>query len=307
MAKDQITEQIGLAISADGNSFVRVGDGLILPIDPAVPWKSLRTCNPTVLQEDGRFLMFYQGVSAEREISIGVATSRDGIDWQCDEDPALTADASANILQTSRYGTTDLIEPAVLRVGDEYRMWFISRGSREPGNRMHHAVSANGRKWQIDRANLLAGMDFGPGCRIHYPQVVASDGGYWIHLSVRKPNGRFSVLRAFSSDGFAVDAWENVTRPDCFASFASRALNKLKLRESFYSHGLAHSHRVVGDSVDRTYFHAYHLDRRRRTYMDVVSVESWDPLRINRAFDRAADPAAWDAWFVADPFVLLVS
>ena len=79
MAADRHTEQIGLAVSTDGRTFERVhGSGLIVPRLPAVPWKALRTCNPTVIRFQGRWLMFYQGVgrgaaAGELTHSIGLA------------------------------------------------------------------------------------------------------------------------------------------------------------------------------------------------------------------------------------------
>lgn len=304
MAQDQVTEQIGLAVSEDGNDFRRVGDGLLIPIDSTKPWKSLRTCNPTVLQEDGRFLMFYQGISLDRHVSIACATSQDGIHWTCENNPALTAENAAEVLGSAQHGTTDLIEPSVVRVGSGYRMWFITRGSNEPGNRMHHAYSVDGLSWSVDQADLLTGQSMGASCRIHYPQVVPTDSGYWIYISIRGPKGRFSVCRGFSSDGYVLDQWEDVTPSGFGASLVSRVLSKLRLRAWHYSHGLAHSHIVPDDAVERTYYHAYHLDKERRTYMDVVAVDSWEPLSIRRVFDRAENLEAWDSYFVADPYVL---
>lgn len=306
MAQNRITEQIGLAVSEDGYSFTRVGDGLILPVDSKVPWKSLRTCNPTVLQEPGRFLMLYQGISEDKRVSIATAISTDGIIWQCDDRPALTVESTAKTLRCKQFDTTDLIEPAVLREAQGYRMWFVTRGAAEPGNRLHHASSVDGLAWSVDHTDLLRGWQFGDGCRIHYPQVIPAESGYWIYISVRRIDGRFSVQRGFSSDGLEIGSWEYVTPPNFYAGLPSRILNKLHLRHSMYSHGLAHFHQVAGDTVDRAYYHAYHADRRRRAFLDVVVVESWNPRRVRQVFDRATNEASWDSWFVGDPFVLLV-
>jgi hypothetical protein len=304
MAQDQVTEQIGLAVSEDGNNFHRVGDGLLIPVDSAKPWKSLRTCNPTVLEEDGRFLMFYQGISHDRRVSIACATSQDGVNWKCEDYPALTTENSAEVLNAGLHGTTDLIEPSVLRIGTGYRMWFITRGSNEFGNRMHHAQSADGLSWSIDRADLLTGHSVNFNGRIHYPQVVPTDSGYLLYVSIRGPKGHFSVRRGFSSDGYVFEDWEDVTPSGFGESLVSRVLSKLRLCAYQYSHGLAHSHIVLNDIFERTYFHAYHLDKERRTYMNVVSVDSWDPLGIKRVFDRSDNIEAWDSFFVADPYVL---
>lgn len=79
MARDADgTEQIGLAISDDGRKFRRVrGGGLIVAVDPKLPWKDLRVCNPTVLSIPGSIIMFYQGIAKQppHHTSIGSARS----------------------------------------------------------------------------------------------------------------------------------------------------------------------------------------------------------------------------------------
>src|SRR5438046_2313543 len=91
MAEDDENEQIGAAVSDDGLSFTRVGAaGLVLPRDPEQRWRGLRVCNPTVLVEDGRFLMWYQGIEPETlHTSLGLATSLDGVAWDADPEPCL--------------------------------------------------------------------------------------------------------------------------------------------------------------------------------------------------------------------------
>lgn len=307
MAQDRVTEQIGLAISDDGESFKRAGSGLILPVNPKIPWKNLRTCNPTVLQEEGRFLMFYQGISAQHQVSIGVAKSTDGIEWQCEELPAITAESGSDLLASADHETTAVIEPAVIRENGRYRMWFISRGAKEPGNRLHHASSADGLAWEVDKADLVTGNIFGQDCRIHYPQVTIGNGGYAVDLSVRKPNGWFSVYRGFSHDGFSMSGWQELPYSNVRAPIWRRALNKFHITSCPYSHGLAHSHIVEGDPVQRVYFHAYHLDRQRRSYMDVVVMGLDAGARLTSVLQRCQERSAWDSFFVADPYVIRVS
>lgn len=306
MAQDGFTEQIGLATSEDGNSFTRVGSGLILPVDPNVPWKSLRTCNPTVLQEQERFFMFYQGISAERKVSIGVATSIDGIQWKSEALPSISVESCFESNANASLKLTGVIEPAVIKEDGIYRMWFIGRGEKHPGNLLFHATSLDGLSWIVGGKILIDGAIFGQGCKIHYPQITVIDGLYIIDLSVRRPNGFFSVFRCISGDGLKIEGWKELKFSNTRAAIWRRVINKLHIAPCSYSHGLAHSHVISDDSEERLYFHAYHLDRQRRTYMDVVSVDTRSPYLIRQVFGRSADQSNWDSWFVADPFVLKV-
>jgi hypothetical protein len=304
MGRDNVREQIGLAMSEDGTRFVRSGkNGLIIPANRDKPWKALRTCNPTVIQEPNRFLMFYQGIANNQKASIGVATSLDGISWGDDDDPAMTVESESKALQTNFYGTTHLIEPTVIRENGGYRMWLVTKGKNELGNRVHHATSNTGLSWTVDRANLLSGSLFGDDCQVHYPQVVPTQGGYWFYVSVRRKH-RFSVWRAFSVDGFSFGKWSTLVHADVMPNKMYRILNKLSMSECFFSHGLAHSHIVDNDQFERTYFHAYHLNRNRRLYMNIVSVEASDPDRVVTVFETASEVTSWDYNFVADPFVI---
>ena len=304
MAKNSITEQIGLAISEDGRRFSRSGkNGLIIPVNESEPWKALRTCNPTVIQEPNRFLMFYQGISKNQKASIGVATSLDGITWTDDDKPAMTVESESKALQINLYGTSHLIEPTVIREIGGYRMWLVTKGKNEPGNRVHHAVSNTGLSWTVDRADLLSGSLFGDDCQVHYPQVVPTQGGYWFYVSVRRKH-RFSVWRAFSVDGFSFGEWIPLVHSDVKPNKMYRILNKLFMSECSFSHGLAHSHIVDNDQFERTFFHAYHLNRNRRQYMNIVSVEASHPDRVVTVFDAASEVTSWDYNFVADPFVI---
>ena len=91
MPDEKVYEQIGLAISDDGCHYTRVhGDGLIVKRDEKLNWKNLRVCNPTVLLFEKKFIMYYQGISQDLNTSIGMATSDDGVNFECDDTPCLS-------------------------------------------------------------------------------------------------------------------------------------------------------------------------------------------------------------------------
>ena len=195
MANDLTTEQIGLALSPDGRTFNRVEDGLLVTVSADRPWKSLCTCNPTVIAVPGGYRIFYQGISAQQETCITTGRSTNGLTWDLDDEPILTVAMLAKPLETESRQITGLIEPSVLVDKDGFRMWFISRGANEPGNRLHHARSTDGETWQLDGVGLVTGQTFDPQRPIYYPQVVPHANGFFLYLSLRAKDGSFAVLR----------------------------------------------------------------------------------------------------------------
>lgn len=75
---------IGLATSSDGLEYRRAGKGPVLEPGPPGSWDSRWVESPTVIHNagNGRWLMWYSGMSPEWKASVGLATSTDGVHWQ---------------------------------------------------------------------------------------------------------------------------------------------------------------------------------------------------------------------------------
>ena len=336
MAADRITEQIGLAVSTDGRTFERAnGSGLILPRLPAVPWKALRVCNPTVLRVHGRWLMFYQGIghgAGPNEIThaIGLARSSDGISWECDDQPFLTFDhvrrACPGFADVDSGG---VIEPAVLVQGSQLVLYFVAyRRTYEEGTWLFRATSAAGDEWTIDPAWLLSSRQFGD-YRLHYPQVLEKPSGLalWFSLIDRQTQAS-AILKMSSVGGAPWDRLEQVLpaaetcpevrpreilsprgfikgrRPPGFVRL-NRALNRFLSGGRNYL-GYSHSHVAPAPGGDRLYYHAYHQRRDGKIWMDIGSCalgSENDAASHVRALEPSPEAGAWDSFFVADPFV----
>lgn len=336
MAEDRVAEQIGLAVSTDGRTFERVnGSGLILPRLPAVPWKALRVCNPTVLRFQGRWVMFYQGVGrgaapAEITHAIGLARSGDGISWECDDQPFLTFDhvrrACPAFAGAEKGG---VIEPAVLVQGAQLVLYFVAyRVTYQEGTWLLRATSADGEAWTIDPAWVLSSLQFGD-YRLHYPQVTEDPSGLdlWFSLIDRQtqasailkmasvggaPWHRLQQVLPAAEDGPQVRPREIVSlrrilegrRPPGLVRL-NRGLNRLFRGGRDYL-GYSHPHVARSPGGDRLYYHAYHQRRDGKTWMDIGSCvlgSERDARAHVRALVPSPDRGAWDSFFVADPFV----
>ncbi|MGB0681884.1 MAG: hypothetical protein ACPGOV_04230 [Magnetovibrionaceae bacterium] len=332
MARGEINEQIGLAVSEDGLNFRRHGEtGLIIPRDENLPWKSLEVCNPHVEKVGGRYLMLYQGISRDQlNTSIGLASSPDGFEWTCEPDPSLSysdmAELDPNYDPTHRAAA---IEPCFMATDNGYRIWFIYRHPSYPGNALFHARSQDLKKWQVDPEPVLTGKRFFRST-IWYPQIrrAANGQGYDLYLTVRGIG--HGIYHATSPDGFDFGPFHRVMGGGFdLHNFAQNlgplhglrhrlsppwlwgyrkvvsALAGLGLKDTG---GLAHAHVLdEADGKQRLYLHSYGRDEAGRTYMEVSVTERTGRgafTGLRRVFRRPSDPEAWDAQFVADPFVI---
>jgi len=330
MAGDRTTEQIGLATSDNGRDFRRVNrDGLILPIDAAVRWRSVRTCNPTVLKVGAEWWMFYQGVGpdasgAQLTHVIALARSSDAVTWSVEPRPVLTfAHVRAQCPGMSDGADGGVIEPAVIADGKELHMYFVAyRGHYSQGTVLYHARSADGEQWQIDPSWVLARHQFG-NFRLHYPQArhEADRKVIWFSLIERAtaasaivqmtaigndPWGETRQLLPFHGPGLRVEPAELIGLR--FGGQRVRGSDRVNQALAQWTHGgrhylgYSHPHAIDG----RLYYHAYHRSRQGHSWMDIGACRYAD----NNASEHdvvlrpSSAAGAWDAFFVADPFVI---
>lgn len=332
MGPDRHTEQIGVATSEDGVRFHRAGDGgLIVARNQNIPWKNARVCNPAVVAHGRDLLMFYHGArcdAAGRTVrhTIGVAASADGIRWTDSDEPVLSAE---DVPDDRGALTTDepagVIEPCVLVENDQLRMWFIHYRDSMQRGALCHAVSPDGRRWNVTGRNLLVASQFGD-CRLHYPHVIRRPGFYDVWFSLRSAaTGAFGIFKMRSEDGLQMDSLEQILpRPSGDLALGPRELIGLRLggrrlrgmgglnwafSQAFErgrrAWGYAHPHLVEESGTATLYYQRYNL-RMRTHWMDIgcAELEAGHARREKTVLSPSRDPLAWDSFFVADPFVL---
>jgi hypothetical protein len=140
---------IGLAVSDDAHTFVRVSRAPVVERSDADPFQ---TASPFVAIEGDRWRMWYVSGTgwttrhdspAEPCYNIRYRESRDGVAWTSASVPCID------------YGNDEHAfgRPWVVRDEDGYRMWFSVRGDRY---RIGCAESADGLRWT--RADGRAGL-----------------------------------------------------------------------------------------------------------------------------------------------------
>jgi hypothetical protein len=334
MADDLVTEQIGLAVSRADGAFVRAGEaGLIIRCDEACPWRALRVCNPTVLREGQRFVMYYQGIGRGlQHTAIGRATSDDGIDWVLDDEPLLDLNSMRGVdpaLDPER--RVGLAEPSVVRDGETTRMMFVYVHDSQPGNSLWQAESSDGRDWSLAAAPVLSGSMFGDFA-VHYPQLQLRDDGFKLWFTLRDGvtgvDGIFvaqsqngvdwseprQVLPVSSNGRINLDKARITPRPLAAIaernSFSRRVVEKIERevaqrRRSGNELGYAHPHVFEAEGEGLIAVHNVNLGPKGR-WLDI----SLGRLNHDRVSElgrvlEVGPPGTWDAFFVGDPFVLV--
>ena len=124
---------IGLAVSKDNcKSFQKMYNGPILGINKYDP---ILVNGPSIVRKDDTYHMFYSSANKwlvennKKEVFYYVkrATSKNGIDWEINDDLCLNTILEDEVQNTPRVG----------KVGNEYHMWFCYRKGFNFRNDLH--------------------------------------------------------------------------------------------------------------------------------------------------------------------------
>ncbi len=200
---------VGLAFSDDGLSWHRyVGNPIFSPQPDA--WDNSRVEHLTVLEEDGRFVAWYAGdAHFDRRFHIGYAESSDGISWSRSPEP---------VLSPGPLGSWDdhFVTPAaVLREGNEYRMYYWGEGDVTPWVhtwKMGLATSSDGVNWEkyADNPVFEGRSDSWDVGVLDMDVVKAEDTYYMVYQGNEEARDRTRLGFAMSSDGIH---WQRSEEP----------------------------------------------------------------------------------------------
>ncbi len=179
-------------------------DGPIVSLGKEGDFDDMHVFAPTVIQEAGRFLMWYPGSRGPRNgrfFRLGMASGADG--KQFEKSP------HNPVLEMSD-GEHSILTPCILRDGNgsvvreqgKLRMWFASCAfAKSPLHTLHETTSADGVHWSTPSAALLE--------NVYCPTVLKTDEGYrmWFADVSKRP---WVIRHASSGDG---TKWNVTERP----------------------------------------------------------------------------------------------
>jgi predicted GH43/DUF377 family glycosyl hydrolase len=132
--------RIALARSRDGISWTRRDDA-VMPLGPRGSFDERGVADPDVIRRGDYFYLFYLGQDRARRQRLGVARSRDGIEWE-----KLRANPILELGPVGAFDENGLGEPAVWTSGGSYWMLYTGRDHSEH-RRIGLARSSDGVQW----------------------------------------------------------------------------------------------------------------------------------------------------------------
>jgi len=151
------------AESPDGITWTE--HGTVLERGGLGAWDSSDCSWGSVVKDGAAYRMWYGGRGPSTSYSIGYAVSVDGIHWEKYDVGSNTNPADDMVLGAGPAGAWDsqgVNDPTVVRLGNEWHMWY--QGWQAPGQpiRIGHATSADGVSWvKYDRfADADSSNDF---------------------------------------------------------------------------------------------------------------------------------------------------
>ena len=158
--------RLGLATSADGRSFEKLGSNPVLGFEEE--WRSvltptlLRNPDGTLLRENGRIRMWFSSAKLGKSglHTLHESSSADGIHWETPSPAQLDNAYASSILKTEK----------------GYELWFTDVVKRPW--LIRHAVSQDGKKWDVDARAAVQLSQAWEAEVVLYPIVLKVDDVY---------------------------------------------------------------------------------------------------------------------------------
>jgi predicted GH43/DUF377 family glycosyl hydrolase len=194
---------IGYATSTDGITWMKHGDPVLRP-GGAAAWDSYEVSDGSVMSNGSVYQMFYLGKrNGTYARAIGLATSNDGITW--------TKFPGNPVMTTTNIDAVFLSYPWVLKVGNQFKMYYTCRPTSEVNARTCLATSTDVVHWVKLSTPIFLGTgnpsDWDAG-EVYSPNVLYDGNVYGMWYSACNLYSSYSSAKceigyATSSDGIA--------------------------------------------------------------------------------------------------------
>jgi predicted GH43/DUF377 family glycosyl hydrolase len=175
--------QIGYATSPDGIHWTKYAGNPVLTQGPSGTWDDRYVHIPTVIRNGSSYVMYYSGTSTKtsvHEVSLGMATSPDGVHWT-KSSPPLT-------LTKSGWDTYQRVSD-VVRVSGGYLMAYGGAPTLFPGPspkvKIGFARSSDGTNWTpyADNPVIIGGSGTWDSGGVNYPMVLPVGDKLYIYYA----------------------------------------------------------------------------------------------------------------------------
>jgi len=172
-------------------------------------WDELQVVAPTVVKTNDGYVMYYTGATSSA-LSIGMATSEDGINWTKYDDPSTTdapyAESDPIIVELGNPNYDDdeqyVWQPQVVVTDDGWVMLY-KHGDKfyaGPTGEIAYAISQDGITWeQVHDVIAIDYTDIDRGRAIWFTELVYAEGTYYLYFELG--NGSNTDIYVATYDG----------------------------------------------------------------------------------------------------------
>ncbi|MEE9506531.1 MAG: hypothetical protein V3V98_05230, partial [Thermoplasmata archaeon] len=256
---------------------------------PSESWNSQSVSNPTVISAEGMYRMWYNGLNeSSGYYSIGIALSSDGLNWtESGMNPVLEKAPSGWDAGSVQY-------PTVLRIGNEYKMWFY--GIAQPpwitgeGN-VGYANSPDGYNWTKHPGNPV--ISKGPGW-----DSDALESGPVVYQ-----NGLYEMWYNGHSSGVSRIGYANSTDGIAWTKYSLNPVLVNGSPGSWDSSHACHSSVVLIDGTLRMWYSGHDGSGWRIGHAVSVDGLNWTKKALNPMLSLGPQ-GSWDDYAVGAPTIL---
>ena len=168
--------RIGFGVSADGMSWEKRAAPVLEP-GPRSSWDERGVADPYVIRSGEWLYMYYLGQDRARRQRLGVARSRDGVDWE-----KYRGNPILELGEPGRFDETGLGEPAVWSEQGWYWMLYTARDRKEH-RRLGLARSSDGVQWsRVSEQAVLSGGHAWNSAVVCDPHVLPGAGSVRVYF-----------------------------------------------------------------------------------------------------------------------------
>jgi len=149
------------------------------------------------------YMMWYTAAAPGAHKGFGLATSEDGINWERHPDnPVMMPDSSVTV-----WG------PEVLHDGEQYHMWYVSRGMEGAMDGISHATSEDGIEWFQSEHNPV--VDHGGCVAVIWDPNIEQYRMFLQHTTrvQRQQRSAFQLLTSVDGDQWNERSYPFITGP----------------------------------------------------------------------------------------------
>lgn len=156
---DAANLRLGLATSPDGIRWTRHAANPLLSRGSALEWDAKWIESPCVFRDDSLFYLWYNGISIDWKVHVGLATSTDGLVWKkWPHNPVFSP------TETTGWESAAIYAPQVQKVGEQFVMFYTGLTFNETGYDFAHtrvgmAFSPDGIHWTRHGTPVLSGTE----------------------------------------------------------------------------------------------------------------------------------------------------